>query len=83
MIRTALSSAKIVLDPGPDLEDITIGLLDIDAAKSILGYRPEMSLEDGIGTLIQAIREEIANGKGLGGAATRDDPASGATNRPR
>ena len=77
IIRAALPSADITLDPGPDPEDITLGLLNIDAAGTVLGYRPEISLEDGIGGLIQAISEEIADSTQTSGAQRGGAPTSG------
>jgi nucleoside-diphosphate-sugar epimerase len=48
----------IRLDPGADPEDITLGLLSIDAARRVLGYQPAVTLKDGIYRLIQSIKND-------------------------
>lgn len=58
IIRDAIPSADIRLDPGADPEDITLGLLSIDAARRVLGYEPAVTLKDGIHRLIQSIRND-------------------------
>jgi UDP-glucuronate 4-epimerase len=55
IIREAIPSADIRLDPGADPEDITLGLLSIEAARKVLGYEPAVSLKDGIHRLVQSI----------------------------
>lgn len=58
IIRDAIPAADIRLDPGADLEDITLGLLSIDAARRVLGYEPSVTLKDGIRRLIQSIKND-------------------------
>lgn len=58
IIRAAIAGADIKLDPGPDPEDITLGLLSIDAARRELGFVPKVSLKDGIHRLIQSIKSQ-------------------------
>jgi UDP-glucuronate 4-epimerase len=59
IIREAIPSADIELDPGADPEDITLGLLSIDAARRELGYAPAVSLKDGIHRLIHSIKNDL------------------------
>jgi nucleoside-diphosphate-sugar epimerase len=59
IIREAIPSADITLEPGPDPEDITLGLLSIDAARRVLGYAPAVSLKDGIHRLIHSIKNDV------------------------
>lgn len=59
IIREAIPSAEITLDPGADPEDITLGLLSIDAARRELGYAPTVSLKDGIHRLIRSIKKDL------------------------
>ena len=58
IIRAAIPDAEIRLDEGADPEDITLGLLSIDAAKRVLGYQPAVTLKDGIHRLIQIIKND-------------------------
>ncbi len=58
IIRQAIPQADIRLDPGADPEDITLGLLSIEAARRILGYEPAVTLKDGIHRLIQSIKND-------------------------
>ncbi len=58
IIRQAIPAADIRLDPGADPEDITLGLLSIDAARRLLGYEPAVTLKDGIHRLIQSIKND-------------------------
>jgi nucleoside-diphosphate-sugar epimerase len=58
IIRHALPNADIRLDPGADPEDITLGLLNIDAARRVLGYEPAVTLKDGIRRLIQSVKND-------------------------
>jgi UDP-glucuronate 4-epimerase len=60
IICKAIPSARITLDPGADPEDITLGLLSIDAARRVLGYNPAVPLEDGIHRLIYTIKTELS-----------------------
>ena len=60
IIRAAIPSAAIALDPGPDPEDITLGLLSIEAARRVLGYIPAVSLQVGILQLLDVIKNELA-----------------------
>ncbi len=59
IIRAVIPSAAITLDPGADPEDITLGLLSIDAARRELGYVPSVTLREGIHRLIQSIKTEM------------------------
>lgn len=59
LVREAIPGADITLDPGPDPEDITLGLLSIDRARRILGYEPTVTLRDGIDRLVQSMRNDI------------------------
>ncbi|WP_412066299.1 NAD-dependent epimerase/dehydratase family protein [Rhizobium sp. SYY.PMSO] len=56
IIRAVIPAADIRLDPGADPEDITLGLLSIEAARRVLGYEPSVTLRDGIHRLIQSMR---------------------------
>lgn len=58
IIRAAIPGADIRLDEGADPEDITLGLLSIDAARRVLAYEPAVSLKDGIHRLIQSIKDD-------------------------
>jgi len=58
IIRAAIPGADIRLDDGADPEDITLGLLSIDAARRLLGYQPAVTLKDGIHRLIQSIKND-------------------------
>ena len=58
IIRQAIPAADIRLDAGADPEDITLGILSIDAARRILGYGPSVTLKDGINRLIESIRND-------------------------
>jgi nucleoside-diphosphate-sugar epimerase len=58
IIREAIPNADIRLDPGADPEDITLGLLSIDAARQVLGYQPAVTLKDGVHRLIQSIKND-------------------------
>lgn len=58
IIRAAIPGADIRLDEGADPEDITLGLLSIDAARRVLGYGPAVTLKDGIHRLIQFIKND-------------------------
>jgi len=58
IIRAAIPGADIRLDEGADPEDITLGLLSIDAARRVLGYEPAVTLKDGIHRLIQTIKND-------------------------
>ena len=56
LIRELIPSADIELQAGPDPEDVTLGLLSIDAARADLGYAPQVSLRAGIERLIATYR---------------------------
>jgi UDP-glucuronate 4-epimerase len=58
IVREFLSDADIELQPGPDPEDVTLGLLSIEAAKRDLNYSPSVDLRDGIERLIESIKRE-------------------------
>jgi len=58
IIRQVIPEADIRLDPGADPEDITLGLLSIEAARRVLGYEPAVTLKDGIHRLIQSIKND-------------------------
>lgn len=58
LVRELLPGADIVLEAGPDPEDITLGLLSIRAAHDDLGYAPAMSLQAGIERLIAGLARE-------------------------
>lgn len=58
IITELLPGARIVLEAGPDPEDVTLGLLDIAAAERDLGYRPKIGLREGIAALVEAVRRE-------------------------
>jgi len=58
IVRAAIPGADIRLDEGADPEDITLGLLSIDAARRVLGYEPAVTLKDGIHRLIQTIKND-------------------------
>lgn len=58
IVRELIPDASITLDPGADPEDITLGLLNIEAARRELGYAPAVPLRDGISRLVQSIREQ-------------------------
>ena len=60
IISEIIPSADIELDQGADPEDITLGLLSIEAARRELGYVPAVSLKDGINRLVHSIKQEIA-----------------------
>lgn len=60
IIRDLVPSADIELADGPDPDDVTLGLLSIDAARRDLGYRPKVSLRDGIKDLTETIKRELA-----------------------
>ena len=56
LIRRLIPGADIDLQAGPDPEDITLGLLSIEAARADLGYVPQVSLRAGIERLITTCR---------------------------
>jgi nucleoside-diphosphate-sugar epimerase len=58
IIRDLIPTADIKLEAGADPEDVTLGLLSIEAARRDLGYLPSVSLRDGISRLIKAIKDE-------------------------
>ena len=58
LVRELLPGADIVLDAGPDPEDITLGLMSIRAAREDLGYAPAVPLRAGIESLIAGLRRE-------------------------
>jgi UDP-glucuronate 4-epimerase len=58
IVREFLPNADIELQPGADPEDVTLGLLSIDAARRELSYSPSVALRDGIGRLIDSIERE-------------------------
>ena len=60
IVRELLPGADIDLAEGPDPEDVTLGLLDIAAARDHLGYKPRIDLRTGIGQLIADIRANRA-----------------------
>ena len=60
IVRELLPGADIDLAEGPDPEDVTLGLLDIAAARDHLGYNPRIDLRTGIGQLIADIRASRA-----------------------
>lgn len=60
IIRELIPSAEITLEEGADPEDVTLGLLSIEAARRELGYTPAVSLRDGIARLLAAIKEQKA-----------------------
>jgi UDP-glucuronate 4-epimerase len=59
IIRMLIPGADIKLDPGADPEDITLGLLSIEAARRDLGYEPTVSMQDGISRLVLSIKQEL------------------------
>jgi UDP-glucuronate 4-epimerase len=59
IVREFLPSAEIELDPGPDPDDITLGLLSIRAAREDLGYEPTVPLRLGIERLIDSVRLDL------------------------
>ena len=58
LIRELIPGADIELQAGPDPEDVTLGLLSIEAARGDLGYAPRVLLRDGIERLIAAVRHD-------------------------
>jgi UDP-glucuronate 4-epimerase len=54
IVRELIPGADIDLADGPDPEDVTLGLLDITAARADLGYAPRIDLPTGIKSLIAA-----------------------------
>ena len=62
IVRELLPGADIELAKGADPEDITLGLLDITAARDDFGYVPQVDLRAGIERLIDDIRESMAKG---------------------
>jgi UDP-glucuronate 4-epimerase len=58
IVRELLPDADIELQPGPDPEDVTLGLLSIEAARRDLNYSPSVALREGIERLIESIRRE-------------------------
>ena len=58
LIRELIPGADIELQAGPDPEDVTLGLLSIEAARGDLGYAPRVSLRTGIERLIAAVRRD-------------------------
>jgi UDP-glucuronate 4-epimerase len=64
LVREFVPSADIELQPGPDPEDVTLGLLSIEAAKRELRYAPSVSLRDGIARLVTSIKSEVRTGAG-------------------
>ena len=58
LVRELLPGADIVLDEGPDPEDVTLGLLSITAAREDLGFAPAVPLRAGIERLIAGLRRE-------------------------
>jgi nucleoside-diphosphate-sugar epimerase len=58
IVRELIPGASIELESGADPEDITLGLLNIDAARRELGYMPAVSLREGISRLVQSIRQQ-------------------------
>ena len=61
IVRELLPGADIVLDAGPDPNDITLGLLSIQAAREDLGYVPTVPLRTGIERLVAGIRLEASD----------------------
>lgn len=59
LVRELLPGADIELQVGPDPDDITLGLLDIRAARDDLGYIPTVPLHMGIKRLIGAVRHDL------------------------
>jgi len=55
IVRTALPQAEIELAPGPDPQDDDHHRLDTRAAREELGFRPQISLEEGIGAMIATL----------------------------
>jgi UDP-glucuronate 4-epimerase len=60
LVREFVPGAEIELAAGPDPEDITLGLLDIGAARRDFGYEPKTSLRDGIRQMIEHISTQEA-----------------------
>ena len=58
IIRAFLPEADIELQPGPDPEDVTLGLLSIEAARRDLNYSPSVALRQGVEHLIESIKQE-------------------------
>ena len=56
IVRKAIPTADIRLDTGADPEDITLGLLSIEAARRVLSYEPSVTLEEGITRLIDFVK---------------------------
>ena len=57
LIRGLIPGADIELEPGPDPEDVILGLLSIEAARADLGYEPQVSLRAGIERLVTSVRD--------------------------
>lgn len=65
LVRQVLPQAQISLGEGPDPSDDTQHEFDISAAKKELGYRPSVSLEQGIRSFVAAINRESGNSEGV------------------
>jgi UDP-glucuronate 4-epimerase len=60
LVREFVPGAEIDLAAGPDPDDVTLGLLDIGAARRDFGYEPKISLRDGIRQMIEHISSQEA-----------------------
>jgi UDP-glucuronate 4-epimerase len=69
ILREFLPGAEIELGLGIDPDDISLGLLSIQAAKEDLGYEPKVSLRVGIERLVASIRLEASHGSSAAKAA--------------
>ncbi len=64
LVRKILPQARISLGDGPDPGDDLQHEFDISAAREKLGYRPSISLEQGIRQFVAAITRENGNSEG-------------------
>ena len=58
IVRELLPDADIELQPGPDPEDVTLGLLSIEAAHRDLNYLPSVVFRQGVERLVESIKQE-------------------------
>lgn len=61
IIRSNMSRAQIVLDDGDAPDDAHCGPLDLTAANAHLGWRPQISLEQGVRSYIEYLRNLAAS----------------------
>ena len=62
IVRELVPGADIELAEGPDPEDVTLGLLDIEAARRDFGYAPRVDLRTGVARLAADLRAKRVAG---------------------